>query len=95
MPVYMIIEIKAFDNGMYSEYVKKVKPLVEKHGGRYLARGGKVSPFEGGWDPGRIIVIEFDSMEKWEKCFKSPEYRKIAPLREKSVETRAIVVEGC
>jgi uncharacterized protein (DUF1330 family) len=91
----MIIETKVFEDNMYSEYVKKVKPLVEKHGGRYLVRGGKVMPFEGGWDPERIIVIEFDSMKEWEKCFKSAEYQKIAPLREKSVETRAIIVEGC
>jgi uncharacterized protein (DUF1330 family) len=52
-------------------------------------------PFEGGWDPERIVVIVFDSMETWEGCFKSAEYRKIAPLREKSAETRALVVEGC
>jgi uncharacterized protein (DUF1330 family) len=91
----MIIETKIFDDQTYSEYVLEVKTLVEKHGGRYLARGGKVVPFVGGWDPERIIVIEFGSMNEWEKCFKSAEYLKIAPLRENSVETRAIVVEGC
>lgn len=95
MPFYMIIETKVFDDETYSEYVRKVKPLVEKHGGRYLVRGGKIMPFEGCWDPERIVVIVFDSMEMWEKCFKSAEYRKIAPLREKSAETRALVVEGC
>jgi uncharacterized protein (DUF1330 family) len=91
----MLIEANPYDEEMYSEYVKKVKPFVEKHGGKYLVRGGKTSPFTGGWDPKRLIVIEFPSMEKWAACFKSGEYRKIAPLCENSADTRAVVVEGC
>jgi len=92
--VYVIIEIKVRDRDAYREYVGKVRPVVEKHEGRYLCRGGAVTPVSGNWDPERIVLIEFPSKEAVQKCFSSEEYGKIAPLRERSTTGRAIIVEG-
>jgi uncharacterized protein (DUF1330 family) len=94
MPVYMIVEIKILDRKQYSEYITKVQEIVERHGGRYIVRGGEVTPFLGDWRPERVIVIEFESLTQWENCFRSPEYHKIAHLREESTLCRAIVVQG-
>jgi len=94
MPVYLIIEISITDAATYSRYVDQVFDIVSRHGGRYLARGGKLTPVAGGWHPERIILIEFDSAEQVQQCFSSTEYREIAPLREQSAISRAIVVEG-
>jgi uncharacterized protein (DUF1330 family) len=95
MPVYFIVEIeKIIDREMYSEYVKKVSSIVEKSGGKYLVRGGETITISGNWTPARIVVIEFDNFEKLRSCFGSPEYRAVAPLREKSTKGRAIAVEG-
>ena len=41
MPVYVIIDIEIKDKGPYYEYVDKVRPIVEKYNGSYLARGWK------------------------------------------------------
>jgi uncharacterized protein (DUF1330 family) len=49
----------------------------------------------GNWNPERVILIEFDSLERVQACFRSPEYLQLAPLRERSTMSRAIVVEGC
>ena len=95
MAVYMIVEITVKDQDLYSKYVEQVADIVERHGGRYLVRGGKVAPVSGNWNPERVIVIEFNTMDDWKNCFTSPEYLEIAPFREKSTETKAIVVEGC
>ncbi len=43
----------------------------------------------------RSVVIAFDSMEDLKKCFTSPEYLAVAPLREMSTETRSVILEGC
>jgi uncharacterized protein (DUF1330 family) len=94
MAAYVIIEIKVRDRDAYREYVEKVRPVVEKHDGRYLCRGGAVTPFSGNWNPERIILIEFPSVEAVFRCFKSEEYGEIAHLRERSTEGRAIIVEG-
>ncbi len=94
MPAYLILEIAIRNKEEYVQYIEKVPAIIKKFGGRYLVRGGKVTPFSGNWNPERIVVIEFTTMEQLQKCFNSPEYREIAPLREQSTISKAIVVEG-
>ncbi len=94
MSVYMIIEIEIKNSQLYSKYVEKVPKVVEKYGGRYLARGGKITPLFGDWNPERIIIIEFESIQSLQKCFNSSEYFELAPLREQSTITKSIAVEG-
>jgi len=67
---------------------------VSRHGGRYLARGGKITPSAGCWHPERVILIEFDTVEQVERCFGSAEHLEVAPLRKQSAISRAIIVEG-
>lgn len=77
----------------YLEYIEKVVPVVEKYKGRYMIRSEKITPLGTDWKPNRVILIEFDTKEQLEKCFTSEEYRKIASLRENSVESKAIILE--
>jgi uncharacterized protein (DUF1330 family) len=98
MAAYVIIDIAIRDQtrqGEYAQYVEKVRPIVEKHGGRYLARGGRIAPLTGDWRPERIILIEFPSRDRIERWWNSPEYKAIAGLRENSTAAKAIIVEGC
>jgi len=95
MAVYMIVETKeVMDGEKYREYIKKVPWTIEKFGGKYLTRGGKVEIISGNWRPERLIVITFHSMRKFIAWWNSPEYKAIAPLREESAKTNAIVVQG-
>jgi uncharacterized protein (DUF1330 family) len=95
MAVYTIVDITVKEENSYAKCVERVAQIVESHGGRYLVRGGAVTPMSGDWNPERVILIEFATMDDWRRCFSSPEYRQIAPFRETSTTTRAIVVEGC
>ena len=95
MAVYMIVEVQVRDPDIYLEYVQKVRSVVEAHGGRYLVRGGQVTPISSNWKPERIVIIEFESLGTVSRCFGSEEYKKLAPLRERSTSSKAIVVEGC
>ena len=65
-----------------------------EYGGRYLLRSEKITPLTSRWEPDRMIVIEWDSREQLELCFNSSAYRKIAGMRENSVDSRAVIVEG-
>ena len=94
MSVYMIVEIKIRNKDLYSRYVELVPEIVNKYGGRYMARGGKVTPLSGNWNPERIILIEFETIEQLQKCFTSSEYLQIAPFREQSTISRSIIVDG-
>jgi uncharacterized protein (DUF1330 family) len=80
--------------GEYDDYIRSVRPIVEKYKGRYLVRTEKIQPLTGKWKPERFIIIEWDTREQLESCFQSEEYRKIAVKRENSVDSRAIIMEG-
>jgi len=95
MSVYMIVEITVKNSELYSRYVAQVPQVVDKYGGRYLIRGGRATPLSGNWNPERIILLEFETVEQLRKCFESREYLEIAPLREQSTTSKSIVVEGC
>lgn len=94
MPVYMIIEVEVKNKELYSKYVERVPEVIDKYGGRYLVRGGKVTPLSGNWHPERMVLIAFETIEQLRKCFKSTEYLELAPLREQSTSSRSIVVDG-
>lgn len=94
VPVYMIIECSVKEPQMYAEYVEKVKHIVQGFGGVYLVRGGKVLARSGGWDPERVVVIRFLTLDDLNACFASDEYKAVAHLRENSAVMRAVVVEG-
>lgn len=94
--VYFVVTVnydEAKDIENYTRYIENVKPIVEKYHGRYMARSEKITALNKEWSPNRVIIIEFDTREQLDKCFSSEEYRKIAFMRENSVDSRAIIVE--
>ena len=65
-----------------------------RHGGRYLARGGTTLTLEGDWEPERLVVIEFESIEAAQAWYDSGDYRDIRQMREGAGEWRMVVVDG-
>jgi uncharacterized protein (DUF1330 family) len=95
MPVYMVIEVtKIVDPDTYAEYQRRVPATVEKYGGRYVVRGGAVVSLTGDWNPARMVVLEFPSMERMTEWNFSSDYLELVPLRTRSTKTRAIALEG-
>ena len=94
MSAYVIAEIEVTDPAPYEEYRKRVPAIIQKHGGRFLVRGGAIDSKEGGWQPKRLIVVEFPSMEKARAWYGSPEYQPLIELRQKASRGRLVIVEG-
>jgi uncharacterized protein (DUF1330 family) len=94
MPVYLIIDITVIDPDVFGEFMERMPAVVEQYGGSYLARSSEVSTMVGDWQPERIVLIEFESIEQVQEFFAAPEYLAIVPLREHSATTRVIIVEG-
>lgn len=80
--------------GMYDSYIRKVRPIVERFGGRYLVRTENVFSLSTSRNPQRVILIEFPDREALNACFSSDEYKAIAGERESSVDARAVIAEG-
>ena len=94
MPVYLIADIQIHDSQHYAQYTDQAQGIAVQQGGRYLVRGGSVTPLSGNWRPQRVVIIAFDTMEQLPACFASPGYRAIAQRREASITSRSIIVEG-
>ena len=94
MSVFFLAEIKTIlDDSMYSEYIEKAEPIINKHGGAYIFRSEQLKPISGDWNLERIILIRFESKEQVRECFQSDEYKRIAHLRENSTISKAMMIE--
>jgi len=94
MTAYVIVDIQVTDPVGYEEYKKLAPPVVAAYGGKYLARGGKTETLEGDWSPKRLVILEFESVERAKAWLNSPEYRAARQLRHQTAKTNMVVVEG-
>ena len=94
MPAYILVQVKVNDPVRYEDYKKMVPPSIAKYGGRFLVRGGKTETLEGTWQPSRLVIVEFPSVERAKAWWASPEYAEAKALRQATSQTELIVVEG-
>lgn len=94
MTAYVIVDIDVHDPVGYEEYKSLAPAGVAAYDGRYLARGGAVETLEGDWQTNRLVILEFDTIERARQWLNSDEYRPARALRHKYARTRMVVVEG-
>jgi uncharacterized protein (DUF1330 family) len=94
MPAYVIVDIEVTDPVGYQEYIKLAPPAVALYGGKYLARGGRTEVLEGDWQPRRLVILEFESLERARQWIDSPEYHPARQLRHRMANTNMVVIEG-
>lgn len=93
MSAYWVARVHVTDPETYSKYAALAGPALEKHGGVFLARGGKQVILEGGAFE-RSVVARFPSLEAAEKCYHSPEYTEARKYAIGNAERHMVVVEG-
>lgn len=82
MSVYLIADVRITDDSWVPDYATHVHPIVEKHGGRYLARSGNVQTIEGpALDTSLVAVIEFPSVDSATAFAEDPAYAPLAQAR--------------
>ena len=83
MVAYWVARSKVNNPDQYKKYADLVPGILQKFGGKFLARGGRFKILEGPEKFHRFIVIEFPSFEKAVACHESPEYLEAAAHRKK------------
>jgi uncharacterized protein (DUF1330 family) len=84
MKVYAVGLLDITDPRWVTDYVTQVTPMVERHGGRYLARTSRAERLEGEGAPPQIfVVVEFPSREAADAFYASEEYR---PFRQSRID---------
>lgn len=94
MSAFVIVDVSIHDNSIYNEYKKLTPAAVAAHGGKFVVRGGEAETLEGDWNPERIVVLEFPTMEQAKTWWHSSEYSEAKSLRQQAATTRMIVVPG-
>jgi len=94
MSAYIFVSVEVHDPVRYEDYRKTVLSTIEKYGGRFLVRGGKMEVLEGSWPQRRIVIVEFPSGDIARKWWNSPEYAAPKALRQAASQTEMILVEG-
>ena len=94
MAAYIIADVRVTDPVAYEEYRRRVGATLDEYGGRFLVRGGATQPLEGGWEPQRVVVLEFESLERARAWYDSPAYRPLRELRQTVSEGRFILAAG-
>jgi uncharacterized protein (DUF1330 family) len=94
LSAYVVAEVEVTDPAVYEEYRRLVPATIARYGGKYLVRGGAVETKEGSWQPKRLVVLEFASMEQAKNWYHSPEYAPALALRAKAARSKVLLVEG-
>jgi uncharacterized protein (DUF1330 family) len=94
MKAYIIVDVRITDAALYEDYKKLTPASLQPFGGRFIVRGGATTTLEGDWVPGRIVVLEFPSMEQAKAWWSSDGYAPAKAIRQSASVTRMIAVEG-
>lgn len=94
MKAYIIVDVTVTDPARYEEYKKLTPGSLQPFDGKFLARGGTTETLEGEWKSGRIVILEFPSMEKAKAWWSSAGYAPAKAIRQSASNTKMILVEG-
>jgi uncharacterized protein (DUF1330 family) len=95
MAAYWVARSKINDPAAYKKYTDRVPAIIQRFGGKVLARGGRFKILEGPEKFQRFVVIEFPSLEQAVACHDSPEYQEAATFRKGGAgEVELVIVEG-
>jgi uncharacterized protein (DUF1330 family) len=94
MAAYFIAQLEVTDRETFAAYRARVSETIAKHGGRYLVRGGAITPLEETPPKPRIVVLEFDSVEAVKRWYESEDYAPLADMRRSATNGPVFIVEG-
>jgi uncharacterized protein (DUF1330 family) len=94
-PAYNIAEITIKDQDGYNkEYLPLITKALTDAGGKFLVRGGKTISYEGAAPATRVVVIQFETLDKLQALYNSAAYRDAVAVGDKYATQRIFGAEG-
>jgi uncharacterized protein (DUF1330 family) len=95
MPAFVVFETNITDPEVLNEYRAKAGPLIEKHGGKYIARSMPPRKLEGAREVSQAaVILEFPSEEHVNAWYNDPEYAPLIKLRQSGSKSQATLIAG-
>jgi uncharacterized protein (DUF1330 family) len=94
-PGYAIVEVNVTDKEGYTkEFIPLIAKEIQASGGKYIVRGGNPVTLQGTPPASRVVLLQFDSVEKAQAFWNSPGRKAAQSIGDKYATTRAFAVEG-
>lgn len=94
MPAYIIIHNTVLDaDAMMQDYIPKAIQSFGPYGAQIVVMEENSEVLEGDCEHPRTIVLKFDSREKAEGWYNSPEYQAALPIRLGASKGFAVIVD--
>ncbi|MCH7396994.1 DUF1330 domain-containing protein [Belliella sp. DSM 107340] len=94
MPALVLVEVTIHNPEMYEEYKKLSLPAVEAFDGKFIVRGAQTESLEGEWNPQRLVILEFPSVERAKEWYNSEQYNTAKKIRFQASKGKMLVVES-
>ena len=85
MPAYLVSIVEVKKPELYVEYAKAANEAAAKHGGKFLLRGAPAEVLEGIFKGNRVVVSEWENVDKARAYYNSPEYTRAKAKRMEDV----------
>ena len=94
-PVFYVSEIDVHDVDAYlKEYAPKARAIIQSHGGKFLATSNNPHAIEGAPPKSRVVIQQWDSMEKIQAWRNSAEFNELRKTSGHLATFRAYALEG-
>ena len=80
------------DMERFRPYAEAVPEVVKRFGGRFLARGGTVTPIAGSFVPERVVLTEYATADDALACYTSDAYAPLLKIRLAATEARLVIM---
>ena len=94
MPGYVVADVTVTDPETYADYRALTPGSIAAFDGRFLVRGGEHEVIAGGWTPGRLVLLEFDSLARAAAWYDSPAYVEARAIRQRASTGSLVMVAG-
>lgn len=92
MGALWIAHVTVTDADAYKKYAELAGPAIAKHGGEFIARGGRFVQLEGKERP-RNVVAKFPTVDAAVDCYHSTDYQEALSHARGASERELMVVE--
>ena len=94
-PGFIVAEIDVSNvEGYTKEFLPKAGPALDAAGAKFLVRGGKNETIDGAPPSKRVIISQFESLEKAVAAYNSPAYTEARKIGNQYAKFRIFAVEG-
>lgn len=93
MVAYLMAFIEVTDPERYAEYMAHTPRIIDRFDGKFIARGGEITPLEGPPENRRIVMLEFPSAERAKEFYASDEYGLARAIRRDAAHFQAFLLE--